>query len=139
MFLDHMVIWLHCHSSQDIIIEVSKKVRSIPDLFQSNRQELVLARFYVIDRRRIKGEFGNVRERSEEQFMKAYSFRWDTSFWCGCASLVPKEEAEDWSFQLVAFQWRVTKAMKEEADEPAISENYGASKADEATVEKIQM
>ena len=74
-------------------------------------------------------------EKDQEQFMKDTPVEGAPQFDVAAPAFVPKEEAED----LVApeasgLSVTESKAMKEEADEPAVSETVEPPKVDEATV-----
>ena len=74
-------------------------------------------------------------EKDQEQFMKHTPVEGAPQFDVAAPAFVPKEEAED----LVApeasgLSVTESKAMKEEADEPAVSETVEPPKVDEATV-----
>jgi len=74
-------------------------------------------------------------EKDQEQFMKQTPLEGAPQFDVAAPAFVPKEEAEDWVVPEVSgLSVTETEAMKEEADEPAISETMEHPKADEATV-----
>ena len=74
-------------------------------------------------------------EKDQEQFMKDTPVEGAPQFDVAAPAFVPKEEAEDLVVpEASGLSVTETKAMKEEADEPAISETMEHPKADEATV-----
>ena len=74
-------------------------------------------------------------EKDQEQFMKHTPVEGAPQFDVAAPAFVPKEEAEDLVVpEASGLSVTETKAMKEEADEPAISETMEHPKADEATV-----
>ena len=74
-------------------------------------------------------------EKDQEQFMKHTPVEGAPQFDVAAPAFVPKEEAEDWVVpEASGLSVTETEAMKEEADEPAISETMEHPKADEATV-----
>ena len=74
-------------------------------------------------------------EKDQEQFMKDTPLDGTPHFDVAAPAFVPKEEDEDWVVpEASGLSVTETKAMKEEADEPAISETMEHPKADEATV-----
>ena len=74
-------------------------------------------------------------EKDQEQFMKDTPLDGTPHFDVAAPAFVPKEDAEDWVVpEASGLSVTETKAMKEEADEPAISETMEHPKADEATV-----
>ena len=74
-------------------------------------------------------------EKDQEQFMKHTPLEGAPQFDVAAPAFVPKEEAEDLVVpEASGLSVTETKAMKEEADEPAISETMEHPKADEATV-----
>ena len=74
-------------------------------------------------------------EKDQEQFMKDTPLDGTPHFDVTAPAFVPKEDAEDWVVpEASGLSVTETKAMKEEADEPAISETMEHPKADEATV-----
>ena len=74
-------------------------------------------------------------EKDQEQFMKQTPLEGAPQFDVAAPAFVPKEEAEDLVVpEASGLSVTETKAMKEEADEPAISETMEHPKADEATV-----
>ena len=74
-------------------------------------------------------------EKDQEQFMKYTPLEGAPQFDVAAPAFVPKEEAEDLVVpEASGLSVTETKAMKEEADEPAISETMEHPKADEATV-----
>ena len=74
-------------------------------------------------------------EKDQEQFMKDTPLDGTPHFDVAAPAFVPKEEAEDWVVpEASSLSVTETKAMNEEADEPAISETMEHPKADEATV-----
>ena len=74
-------------------------------------------------------------EKDQEQFMKHTPLDGAPHFDVAAPVFVPKEEAEDLVVpEASGLSVTETKAMKEEADEPAISETMEHPKADEATV-----
>ena len=74
-------------------------------------------------------------EKDQEQFMKHTPVEGAPHFDVAAPAFVPKEEAEDLVVpEASGLSVTETKAMKEEADEPAISETMEHPKADEATV-----
>ena len=74
-------------------------------------------------------------EKDQEQFMKDTPLDGTPHFDVAAPAFVPKEEAEDLVVpEASGLSVTETKAMKEEADEPAISETMEHPKADEATV-----
>lgn len=74
-------------------------------------------------------------EKDQEQFMKDTPLDGTPHFDVAAPAFVPKEEDEDLVVpEASGLSVTETKAMKEEADEPAISETMEHPKADEATV-----
>ena len=74
-------------------------------------------------------------EKDQKQFMKDTPLDGTPHFDVAAPAFVPKEEAEDLVVpEASGLSVTETKAMKEEADEPAISETMEHPKADEATV-----
>ena len=74
-------------------------------------------------------------EKDQEQFMKQTPLEGAPQFDVAAPAFVPKEEAEDWVVPEVSgLSVTETEAMKEEADEPAVSETVEPPKVDEATV-----
>ena len=74
-------------------------------------------------------------EKDQEQFMKDTPLDGTPHFDVAAPAFVPKEDAEDLVVpEASGLSVTETKAMKEEADEPAISETMEHPKADEATV-----
>lgn len=74
-------------------------------------------------------------EKDQEQFMKHTPLDGTPHFDVAAPAFVPKEEAEDLvDPEASGLSVTETKAMKEEADEPAISETMEHPKADGATV-----
>ena len=74
-------------------------------------------------------------EKDQEQFMKDTPLDGTPHFDVAAPAFVPKEDAEDWVVpEASGLSVTETKAMKEEADELAISETMEHPKADEATV-----
>ena len=74
-------------------------------------------------------------EKDQEQFMKDTPLDGTPHFDVAAPAFVPKEDAETWVVpEASGLSVTETKAMKEEADEPAISETMEHPKADEATV-----
>ena len=74
-------------------------------------------------------------EKDQEQFMKHTPVEGAPQFDVAAPAFVPKEEAEDLVVpEASGLSVTETKAMKEEADEPVISETVEPPKVDEATV-----
>ena len=74
-------------------------------------------------------------EKDQEQFMKQTPLEGAPQFDVAAPAFVPKEEAEDLVVPEVSgLSVTETEAMKEEADEPAVSETVEPPKVDEATV-----
>ena len=74
-------------------------------------------------------------EKDQEQFMKHTPVEGAPQFDVAAPAFVPKEEAEDLVVPEVSgLSVTETEAMKEEADEPAVSETVEPPKVDEATV-----
>ena len=74
-------------------------------------------------------------EKDQEQFMKDTPLDGTPHFDVAAPAFVPKEEAEDLVVPEVSgLSVTEMKAMKEEADEPAVSETVEPPKVDEATV-----
>ena len=74
-------------------------------------------------------------EKDQEQFMKRTPVEGVPQFDVAAPAFVPKEEAEDLAVsEASGLSETETKAMKEEADEPVISETVEPPKVDEATV-----
>lgn len=76
-------------------------------------------------------------EKDQEQFMKHTPVEGAPQFDVAAPAFVPKEEAEDLVVPEVSgLSVTETEAMKEEADEPVISETVELPKVDETTVEE---
>ncbi len=76
-------------------------------------------------------------EKDQEQFMKQTPLEGAPQFDVAAPAFVPKEEAEDLEVPEVSgVSATETKAMEEEANEPAVSETVELPKVDEATVEE---
>ena len=74
-------------------------------------------------------------EKDQEQFMKDTPLDGTPHFDVAAPAFVPKEEAEDLVVpEASGLSVTEMKAMKEEADEPAVSETVEPPKMDEATV-----
>ena len=74
-------------------------------------------------------------EKDQEQFMKHTPVEGAPQFDVAAPAFVPKEEAEDLVVpEASGLSVTESKAMKEEADEPAVSETVEPPKVDEATV-----
>ena len=74
-------------------------------------------------------------EKDQEQFMKDTPLDGTPHFDVAAPAFVPKEEAEDLVVpEASGLSVTETEAMKEEADEPAVSETVEPPKMDEATV-----
>lgn len=74
-------------------------------------------------------------EKDQEQFMKHTPVEGAPQFDVAAPAFVPKEEAEDLVVpEASGLSVTETEAMKEEADEPAVSETVEPPKMDEATV-----
>ena len=74
-------------------------------------------------------------EKDQEQFMKHTPVEGAPQFDVAAPAFVPKEEAEDLVVpEASGLSVTETEAMKEEADEPAVSETVEPPKVDEATV-----
>ena len=78
-------------------------------------------------------------EKDQEQFMKHAPVDGAPHFDVAAPAFVPKEETEDLVVsEASGLSVTETKAMKEEANEPAVSETVELPKVDEATVEENQ-
>lgn len=76
-------------------------------------------------------------EKDQEQFMKQTPLDGTSHFDVAAPAFVPKEEVEDLEVPEVSgVSATETKAMEEEANEPAVSEMVELPKVDEATVEE---
>ena len=76
-------------------------------------------------------------EKDQEQFMKQTPLEGAPQFDVAAPAFVPKEEAEDLVVPEVSgLSVTETEAMKEEADEPAVSETVELPKVDKTTVEE---
>ena len=76
-------------------------------------------------------------EKDQEQFMKQTPLDGTSHFDVAAPAFVPKEEVEDLEVPEVSgLSATETKAMEEEANEPAVSETVELPKVDEATVEE---
>ena len=74
-------------------------------------------------------------EKDQEQFMKDIPVEGAPQFDVAAPAFVPKEEAEDLVVpEASGLSVTETEAMKEEANEPVISETVELPKVDEATV-----
>ena len=79
-------------------------------------------------------------EKDQEQFMKHTPVEGAPQFDVAAPAFVPKEEAEDLVVpEASGLSVTETEAMKEEANEPVISETVELPKVDEATVGDIRM